>query len=386
MEIRVDWSLLIIFALVAVSLGAQVLPAWHPDWSVGLRWGVAIVAAVAFFASVLAHEMSHALVGKTQGIPVRRITLFLFGGMAHMDKQPPSPKAEVLMALAGPIVSVGIGVGASVLAGVLIGPELVAQLQSHPAGALASLSAGETILLWLGPINILLGLFNLVPGFPLDGGRVFRAVAWWISGDMVRATRWASNAGRVVAATLMIMGVAMAFGVYIPVFGTGFGAGLWLVLIGWFLHKAAQASYDQLLVRVALRDVTVREVMRSRVDVVTPDTRLDTLMRDHVLQSDQEAFPVVEGDRLVGIVTEQDAMAVARERWSTTSVREIMLAADRVSTVPPSEGVSDALAVLQEQRVPMLPVVEGGAFRGSLYGRDVLRWLSLHADDLSHAA
>lgn len=386
MEIRVDWSLLIIFALVAFSLGAQVLPAWHPDWGAALSWAVAIISAVAFFASVLAHELSHALVGKTQGIPVRRITLFLFGGMAHMDKQPPSPKAEVLMAAIGPVVSIAIGVGASLLAAALIGPELVAELASDPEAALSSLTATETVLLWLGPINVMLGLFNLVPGFPLDGGRVFRAVAWWISGDMVRATRWASNAGRLVAATLMIVGVAMAFGVYIPVFGTGFGPGLWLVLIGWFLHKAAQVSYDQLLVRVTLRDVKVREVMRRRVDVVPPELTVDALMREHVMQSDQEAFPVVEGDRLVGIVGEHDAMAVPQARWATTPVREIMVTADRVSTVPPGEGVSDALKVLEEQRVPMLPVVEGGAFRGSLHGRDVFKWLTLHADELSHAA
>ncbi len=385
-EVRIDWSLLIIFALVTFTLGAQVFPSWHPDWIAPLRWGVALVAAVAFFASVLAHEMSHALVGRRQGIPVRTITLFLFGGMAHMEKQPPTPKSELLMAAVGPAVSILIGAGATFIAGALMGEQLVAQLTSDPAAALAQLSPGETVLLWLGPINIMLGVFNLVPGFPLDGGRVFRALAWWATGDMLRATRWATGAGKAVAVLLMLSGVAMMFGVYIPFLGTGFGSGIWLLLIGWFLLKAAQLSYEQLIMRRALEGVTVAQLMRHRVAVVSPDTTIQTLMREYVMQSDQDAFPVVRGDELVGSVDARRAMAVDSELWPTTLVSDIMTGASQVPTVQPNADVSKALELLQIQQVGMLPVVEHHTVRGSLHLRDVFKWMALRDSELRERA
>jgi Zn-dependent protease/predicted transcriptional regulator len=382
-EVRADWSLFIIFAIVALSLGAQVFPAWHPDWSTGLQWFVAIVAAIAFFASIWAHEMSHALVGRWQGIPISRITLFLFGGMAHMEDQPPTPRSELLMAIVGPVTSIVIGAASIWIAWALAGPEALALMTEQPVVALSYLGPVETILLWLGPINLLLGVFNLVPGFPLDGGRVFRAVVWSVTGDIKKATLWASTGGRIVAVALMAMGVAMALGVRLPIFGTGLFAGLWLVLIGWFLHKAAQASFTQLLVREALAGVRVMDVMRRRVDTVSPDTSLAEFVEQHVMQSDQETFPVVHDGEMVGVLDVRDTMQRPAETWPTTPVRAIMRSLDAVPTVTPQSNVEEAMRELRRPSVTQIAVVDrDGGLAGVLRERDLMKWLMMRNEGL----
>ncbi len=376
-QIEIDWSLLIIFAMVTTSLGLQVLPSWHPDWSGALVWLVAVLAALSFFASVLAHELSHAVVGRRFGIRIERITLFLFGGIAHMEEDSPSPKAELLMAAVGPLTSLAIGVISLAIALASLGRIRSQELVSSPEDALRALGAGATILLWLGPINLSLGIFNLVPGFPLDGGRVFRALAWWATGDVKKATRWAAGAGRGVAALMMAAGLSMALGMRLPFFGRGMGSGIWLLLIGWFLYKAAQAGYGQLLLREALQDLRVRQIMRRRYDAVAPSVTLDQLMTDYLLQSDQEAFPVVDGGRLVGLVSSREAIGVPAAAWATTPVAAVMLPLARVPTVGVDEDVQGALAKLEQGRVAELPVVEDGELRGILRQRDVFKWLSL---------
>ncbi|HKJ87871.1 MAG TPA: site-2 protease family protein, partial [Gammaproteobacteria bacterium] len=233
-EIRMDWSLLAIFLLILVSLGAGSFPMLHPQWSPLLVWGTAFVASVLFFASVLAHELSHALVGRIYGITVRRITLFIFGGLAHMEDEPRQWRGELLMALAGPVTSLALGVGFVVLGNLAVGPEAVNP--ARPEETLAGLSPAATMLFWLGPVNIILGVFNLVPGFPLDGGRVLRAVMWGVTGNMRRATRWASRAGQGFAWLLIFTGVSLILGVRLPFLGTGPLNGLWLAFIGWFLN------------------------------------------------------------------------------------------------------------------------------------------------------
>ncbi len=381
-QIVVDWSLLVIFAMVLTSLGWQVLPMWHPDWSRALRWSVALVAAVSFFASILLHELSHALVGRTQGIRIERITLFLFGGVAHMEDESPSPKAELLMAIVGPLTSLAIG-GVSLGAALAsLGRAQSQLLVTEPEAAVAALGAGATVLLWLGPVNLSLGIFNLVPGFPLDGGRVFRAIAWWATGDLKKATRWAAGAGRGVGVLMMGTGAAMALGLRVPWFGRGLGAGVWLLLIGWFLYKAAEAGYGQLLLREALQHLRVWQIMRRRFDAVAPTATLDQLMTEYVLQSDQEHFPVVDGGRLVGVVSAREALGIPAAEWPTTAVASVMLPSERVPTVAPSSDVQRAMETLAHAHVTQLPVVDEGGLVGILRQRDVLKWLTLRE---SHA-
>jgi Zn-dependent protease len=372
-DIHVDWSLLIIFALITVNLGAGLFPSWHPEWGLALHWTVALGAAILFFASVLAHELSHAVVGRAQGIPVRRITLFLFGGMAHMEAEPKSPKAEFLMAVVGPVVSILIGIVATV-AGAALGGASPEELAESPEAALASVGPVASLLLWLGPINILLGVFNLVPGFPLDGGRVARSILWWATGDLMKATRWAAGAGRVFAWLLMGWGV-------VNLFGGAFVGGIWLLLIGWFLNNAARMSYEQLLVRHALEDVPVSRLMFRQPRTVEPGVTLDAFVRDHLMAGDQAAYPVVSGGTLEGLVTIHDLRRVPQQDWPHVIVAEIMTSAGDLVTLPPDADAEQALQELGKHDFGQLPVVEDNRVLGLVRRRDLVKWVALQRSE-----
>lgn len=373
-RIVVDWSLLIIFALIAANLGLGLLPAWHPGWGAGLTWLIAIVAAILFFASILVHELSHAIVARTFGMRVERITLFIFGGLAQIEGESPSPKAELLIAGVGPVVSIVIGVASILLGGALVeGP-----LPDDPVELIAALGPVSTLLFWLGPINVLLGIFNLIPGFPLDGGRVLRAVLWWATGSLRRATRWAARGGQAFAWFLMAVGVAMVFGAYLPVVGGGLVQGLWLLLIGWFLNNAARMSYQQLVMRDALEGVTATDVMTKDLAAVEPGLSVDGLVRDHLMRHDQRAFPVLAEGRLVGLVTLSDVRGVPRDEWNETSVERIMTPAKDLAVLSPNDDALSALNLLAQRGVDQLPVIDDGRFYGFVRRRDLMTWLSLN--------
>lgn len=368
-EIRVDWSLLVIFTLITVNLGAGVFPSWHPEWGVGLSWAVALAASFLFFGSVLAHELSHAVVARARGIPVSRITLFLFGGVAEMEDEPKSPKDELLMTIVGPAMSLAIG-GLAILIASLLAPDTVAVLPDQPEVAMRSLGPVATLLMWLGPVNVVLGLFNLVPGFPLDGGRVARSVFWWITGDLVKATRWATGLGRGFA--WILMGIGM-----LELFGGLFVQGLWLLLIGWFLNNAAQMSYQQLLVRRALEHVPVSRIMFTRVGSLMPELSVESFVRDHLLVGDQQAFPVEVEGRLLGLATVDDVRRVPQEQWPVTTVGEIMTRVDELATLAPNADAEEAMSLLSRRDVEQLPVIEAGHVVGLVRRRDLVRWLAL---------
>jgi Zn-dependent protease len=239
--IRIAWSWLIILALVIWNLGST-FGQTHPEWGAGLTWGLAVVAALLFFGAVLVHELAHSLVAKARGIPVDDITLFIFGGVSEIEEQPDSPGGEFLMAILGPVTSLVIGAILVLLAGVAGNPR---EAVRDPGAMLGQLSPLTTLLLWLGAVNLLLGVFNLIPGFPLDGGRVLRSILWGLSGSLEVATRIASLVGVVIALAMIVGGGLMVLGVSIPFFGSGFADGLWLVLIGWFLFSASARHLRQ---------------------------------------------------------------------------------------------------------------------------------------------
>ncbi|HVK78416.1 MAG TPA: site-2 protease family protein [Kofleriaceae bacterium] len=373
-----DWSLLVIFGLIVLNLGIGVLPSWHPGWSAPLTWAVAVLAAILFFGSVAVHELSHALVARRYDIPVRRITLFVFGGMAQIEREPPSPRAELWMAIVGPITSLVIGFAATFL-GVLLAGGPADTAAADPSGFFRALGPFATLLVWLGPINIMLGVFNLVPGFPLDGGRVLRAILWGATGDLRRATRWASWAGQAVGWTLMAIGVTMLFGVWYPFFGGGPVSGLWLILIGWFLNNAARASYTQLMVREALEGIAVEELMRADPVVVPPDLTLDELIRDRYLHTGQREFPVVDhGGHLLGQVNVGVARTIAREQWGHRTVVEIMTPAAQLHPMRPGDPAISAMPLLAEH--DPIPVVAGDHVLGVIHSQDLMRWLAVHPE------
>lgn len=377
-EIRVDWSLLVIFFLIANSLALGLFPGWHPDWGQALIWGTALGAAVALLASVLAHELSHALAGRALGIPIRRITLFVFGGIAQMEQEPPNWRAELGMAIVGPVTSAVLGVLFLLVAGFAVGP--VEPDLADPARLFASLGVGATLMLWLGQVNLVLAAFNLVPAFPLDGGRVLRALTWAITGDLRRATRWASGVGQGFAWFLIATGVAMTLGARVPFFGTGLLGGLWLAFIGWFLNNAAALSYRQLLIREALRDIPVSRLMLTQFATVPPNLSVSALVEAYLLPSEQRAFPVVADGRLEGMVCLREVRRLERAAWEATAVCDIMVPADKLAFARPDDGASEALAVLAGRNVNQLPVVEDGRVCGLVRREDILKWLALYAD------
>ncbi len=375
-EIGLDWSLLIIFGLITVLLGRGVFPAWHPGWSDGVVWGTALAAATLFFVSILLHELSHALVGRMVGVDIRKITLFMFGGMAQMENEPPSWRAELGMALVGPLTSFVLGFVFLLLAAVAIGR--TALVPAVAWNELPTVGPLPTLLLWLGPVNIVLALFNLVPGFPLDGGRALRAVLWGLSGDLLRATRWASRGGQAFAWLLMTAGLAMVFGLRLPVLGGGIINGLWLAFIGWFLNNAALASYRQLLVRESLENIPVSRLMQTNMTPVPPEMSVAALVEDILLPSGQRAFPVQTENRMLGMVFLGDLHRIDRSRWNATPLSEIMVPMDSLITVAPQVDAMDALGLLGSHAINQLPVVDHGTLVGLLRREDLLSWLSLN--------
>jgi Zn-dependent protease/CBS domain-containing protein len=375
-HVRIDWSWLFIFFLISWNL-AFVFSQMNPEWALGLRWGVAIAASLLFFMSVLAHELAHSLVARARGIPVRNITLFLFGGVSNIERDPKTPKEEFLIAIVGPVTSVLLGV---LLIGLAIGLGGPSPTMTSPTGFLVRAGPAITVLIWLGSLNILLGIFNMVPGFPLDGGRVLRSIFWSITGSFRRATRYASRVGQVVAWIFIIAGIAMIFGFQIPIFGSGLIGGVWLAFIGWFLNSAASQSYQQVVIQDILGDVPVERLMRQDPPSVPSRITIDELINERIMRGDDHAFPVVENDRLIGLITLDDIRKIPKDEWLTTYVADIMTPGEKLMTVTLQEDAAEALRMLSRKDVNQLPVMEGNHLVGLLRRRDIVRWLQLHSD------
>ncbi len=377
-DIMVDVSLVIIFFLITFSLATAIFPAWHPDWSASLSWSTAVGAAVLFFASVLAHELSHALVARAYGVTVWRITLFMFGGIAQMEREPPSWRAELSIAIVGPFTSLILGIVFPVLADLISGGPIEID-PNNPQTALATLGPVASLLLWLGPVNVLLAVFNLVPGFPLDGGRVLRAIMWALTRDVRLATRWASIGGQVVAWLLMSTGFVMILGLRVPFFGGGFINGLWITFIGWYLNNAALVSYQELVIRGALEHVPVRSIMQTRFMRVDPQLSVSMLIDEYVMASGQRAFPVEADGRFLGIVSLHDLQKCTAANRNSARVGDIMTPLAKLTVVAPGQEALEALATIGRLELSQLPVVQEEKLLGLLRREDILKWLSLHA-------
>jgi Zn-dependent protease/CBS domain-containing protein len=380
-EISLDYSWFLIFLLLTWNLAAM-FGSLHTEWSTAQNWIVGLIASLLFFLSVLAHELAHSLVSISQGLQVRRITLFLFGGVSNIQKHPPSPKAEFLITIVGPVTSFVIGFVLLFFTGVNISEAAssLTTVEDYQA-FIQSLGVVTTMLLWLGAVNLTLGAFNLIPGFPLDGGRILRSILWQISGNLTKATRWASLVGQGVAWLFIFSGIAMVFGIQIPFFGTGLVNGIWLAFIGWFLNNASRTSYQQVLVDDILEDVSVRQVARKNPQMVTASNSIEQLVHENIMTSDDQAFPVVdENSRFIGLVTLDDVRKADRQTWGSKTVREIMTPKADLVTVMPDEDAADALRKLSQNNIRQLPVMDQGDFVGLFRRSDILRWLKLESD------
>jgi len=375
-NINIDWSWLLIFTLVSWSLASSFSLA-HPDWTVPMQWGLALAAALLFFVSILAHELAHAVAARAMGIPVRNITLFLFGGISNIQKEPGSPIAEFVITIVGPLTSfilggifLALGAGSLLFSNVALMDSISALSQIGPLG---------TVFAWLGSINILIALFNLIPGFPLDGGRIVRSALWAVTGDLNKSTRWASWMGQTVAWILIFFGISMMFGAYIPILGTGFLNGMWIIFIGWFLQTAAVQSYRRLVVQDILEDVPVKRMMYTDVPMVWAGLSVQTLIDDYIMKTENQAFVVFDGDRMVGLVTIDDARKVDADSRSDTIIRTVMAPSKELIVIAPEEEASDAFQRLQSENIRQLPVVTGDTIIGLLRRKDIARWLQLQS-------
>jgi len=351
--VRIHASWLVIFGLIAWSLSVGYFPHVLPGVPAAAYWVQGLAAALLLFVSVFLHELSHSVVARAHGLPVAAITLHVFGGVSELQREPESPRVEFWMAVAGPLTSFAL---AAVAAG--------------GAAATTGVPAVAAILRYLATVNLVVGAFNLVPGFPLDGGRILRAALWKARGDLGWATRVASRAGTIVAFLLMGLGAFRAL--------TGeFLGGLWLVLIGSFLRQAAEGSYQQLVMRRALAPFRVRDVMASTVVSIPPDRTLaevvdETLWRHHV-----SSFPVVAGGRVLGVLGLQQLRRVPRERWAETAVRDVMLPMGPALVVAPGDRLADALEKLTQNGLGRAAVIEDGTLAGYLSLRDVFHVLAI---------
>lgn len=374
-----DWSLLIIAVLIAATVAMGPLAQWHTDWSPALRWLIGAGAAVLLFASVLIHEFSHALMARRYGTIVRQITLFIFGGMAHMEEDPKHWRGEFMIAVVGPITSIVLGVIFLFSAGFFVGPEAAeAQTPEQIFGAMGPLA---TLLFWAGNVNIILAIFNLVPAYPLDGGRMLRAVLWGITGKFVAATRWAANGGRFFGWLLIAVGIAMVLGIPVPFFGSGLVGGLWLMFIGWFLSRVAMLSYQETGMKETLAQVDVGQIMRTEFDKVSPAHSIEDVVENFILPRGQRGFPVIDDGQLVGMISFDDIRKVARERWPHTTVGETMTRKDRLRTLSVEDDSFQALSQLSQSGINQMPVLRNGSVVGMLRREDVLRWLQLYRQD-----
>jgi len=351
-DLAIHPSWLVIAFLVTYSLAESQFPRQYPGWGITQYWVVAGTTALLFFGSVLAHELSHALVARRFGLKVEGITLFIFGGATTIDAESHTPREEALIAIAGPATSIVIG-GLLILA-----DAFVAQPQ---VGALIG---------WLGFINLALGVFNLIPGFPMDGGRVLRAFLWRVRGDRLVATRNAAFVGRAVAYVLI------AFGVLIALQPGGIFSGLWLALIGWFLSNAAEATAMQAGIERSLRGMRVRDAMDEAPPAVSPNDSVATLVRERFMRGENRSFLVRHEDGgLAGVVSLQDVRRMPREQWEEARVTDVMTRYADLATIGPEAGLVEALRLLEERQVGQLPVVveDGRTPVGMVTRRGIVR-------------
>jgi Zn-dependent protease/predicted transcriptional regulator len=334
----IHWSWLIIFALFTWSLATGYLPGVYPHWTAEQRWAVGAITTVLFFGSVLAHEISHSLEARRRGLPVSSITLFLFGGVSALGAESKSARDEFWIAIVGPLTSFAFAIICAIVWAAVrgTGAEVV-----------------QAIAGYLAYINVAVGVFNLLPGFPLDGGRVLRAILWGIKKNVLEATRIAGNVGRVIAGLLIVLGIISA------IFGA-FG-GLWLVLIGWFLWNAAESSYHQMLMERTFHGLKIAPLIEHDVPRVPPDLTLKELAYDYILRRHQRVFfvaPSEEGD-ILGIITLYDLRHVPEDQWAATSVYRAMTPRERLIVATPSTDALDALQMMAEHNINQLPVYDG---------------------------
>jgi len=356
-EIGLHYSWFLIALLIVFSLFSE-FHTTNPRWSGGVVLSLALATGILFFISLLLHELAHSIVATANGLPVKEITLFALGGVSQIEKNPTSATLEFWMAFVGPLTSAVIG-GICLLAARALGG--------------ATSDPWMAMLLWLGYINLMLAAFNLIPGYPLDGGRVLRAIIWWNTGDADRSTRAAEKTGQAVAFAFIAWGIFRFFG------GAGVG-GLWIAFVGWFLLQAARESYVQVGLAHALDGVRVADVMTRDCPKVEGSLNLQNFVEQELLRTARRCYTVVEKGELAGLVTPHEIKQIDRIKWPFMTLHDVMRPIKDVRSVAPDDSLKSALEVMSRDDVNQLLVVSNGHLEGMLSRTQLFAYLQTHAE------
>lgn len=358
-KLKVDPSWLLIAALIVWSLSTSYFPDALPDRTATLYTVLGIVAMLGMFASLILHELSHSLVARYYGLKVGGITLFIFGGVAELEEEPHDPKSEFQIAIAGPLMSLFLAGFFYIISKMIAGG--------------AELSLAGAVFGYLALINLVLAVFNLVPAFPLDGGRMLRAVIWGVTKDLLRATRISSRIGSAFGLFLMLTGAFAVFS------GGGVG-GFWQILIGFFIVNASNGSYQNLLVKAALRGKTARSLMSELVHTVDAGSSIASLVDDVMLRHGVSFVPVLSGETLLGYVDTAGARSVDRPDWEARRVSDILVKSGPDNTVAPGTPLNEVFKLMAVNSRRKLMVVEGGRLVGVISLSDLMHHLALEQE------
>jgi Zn-dependent protease/predicted transcriptional regulator len=359
-EVGIDWSWIILAILIAWSLSVGIFPFRYKGLSTQTYWLMGIVGAFGLFFSIIFHEMCHSLVARKYGMAMKGITLFIFGGVAEMGEEPPNPKAEFMMAIVGPISSIAIAI-------VFYGIYALGRQNGWPEPI-------SGVVQYLAYINGLLAFFNLVPAFPLDGGRVLRSILWGLKKNLRWATSISSRIGSGFGILLIVLGAYQFL-------RGNFVGGMWWFLIGMFLRGAARTSYQQLLLRKALEGEPVRRFMKTDPVTVKPSLSVAQLVEDYVYKYHYKMFPIVEDmDRLIGCVTTKQVKEIPREEWGQRRIGEIAAQCSAENTIGPQVDAMKALSIMSKTGASRLLVTEGSHLLGIIALKDLLKFFALKVE------
>ncbi len=356
-DIYINFSWIIILVFLTFSLATGWFATLYPGWQSATYWLVSFIAAILLFVSVLLHELAHSFVARARGLPVKSIVLFIFGGVSNIEREPGSPGVEFQMAFVGPLTSLVIGVVCYLLLLLLRG-------NTSPVAA---------ILGYLTVTNILLGIFNLIPGFPLDGGRVLRSIVWRISGNLGTATRVAGVVGQIIAYLFILIGI-------IYFFNGDILDGIWLGFIGWFLLNSAHSASTQTTLQTSFQGVTVSQIMNTSPMTVPANISLQRLIHEYFIPQGLRSALVMQGDQLAGLVTLSDIRHVPQEQWAQTPVGFVMIPLDKLHTISPDQQLNDVFPLFTSRDVNQLPVVQNGHLVGVLSRDAIMRFLEVRRD------
>ncbi|OHW63266.1 putative zinc metalloprotease Rip3 [Andreesenia angusta] len=354
-EINISW--LVVFGLVTFTLAMSFFPANYPEWSSFARWSLAAIMAIALFGSVLLHELSHSVVSIGLGIDVKKITLFIFGGVAQIEREPDDPVKELKIAIAGPMMSLAIAITtlvASRLLSLVEAPEFV-----------------TVPITYIANVNLILAFFNMIPAFPLDGGRVLRAAIWKAKGDIEVATRIASAAGGVFGYLIIFLGIFLAL--------TGnIVNGIWFVFIGWFINQASQSSYQNLIVNDIFGKIKVRKFMSENPVTVNSSISIKDMVEDYIYKYKYSSFPVKSRDRVIGIVNIERIKSTQRDSWEYTDVEAVTEKLNESLVVSPEDSVAEAMNKIFRNEIGRVLVMDGDTLVGIVSRTDILNHIRIY--------